>query len=62
MGIEYGFLPHWSAKIEYDYIQFANQNVNATLTATGATVGTVTLPLQITELVQFVKAGVNYHF
>ena len=62
MGIEYGFLPHWSAKIEYDYIQFANQNVNATLTATGATVGTVALPLQITELVQFVKAGVNYHF
>lgn len=61
LGIEYGFLPHWSAKIEYDYIQFANQNVNATLTAT-TTATTVTLPLQITESEQFVKAGVNYHF
>jgi len=60
-GIEYGFLPHWSAKIEYDYIQFANQNVNATLTAS-TTATTVTLPLQITESEQFVKAGVNYHF
>jgi len=61
LGIEYGFLPHWSAKIEYDYIQFADQNVNATLTATTGA-GTATLPLQIKESMQLTKAGINYHF
>ena len=29
MGIEYGFLPNWSAKIEYNFIDFGTQNVGS---------------------------------
>jgi outer membrane immunogenic protein len=61
MGLEYGFLPHWSAKLEYDYIQFADQNVSTTLTATTGGL-TLAVPLQIKESMQLMKAGINYHF
>jgi outer membrane immunogenic protein len=63
MGVEYGFLPHWSAKLEYNYIQFADQNLSVPFTATGTLgTGTVTIPGTVKESMQFVKAGVNYHF
>src|ERR1019366_1444389 len=27
-GVEWGFLPHWSAKLEYDYVKFSTANYN----------------------------------
>ena len=31
MGIEYAFLPNWSAKIEYNFIDFGTRSFNAAL-------------------------------
>jgi outer membrane immunogenic protein len=56
-GFEYGFLGNWSAKVEYDYMQFGSITEHLTtgggLTATDATVKLNT---------QVVKAGINYRF
>jgi opacity protein-like surface antigen len=49
-GIEYGFKPHWTVKLEYDYLGLSNQNL--------ATVPSVAL----TRDLQMVKAGINYKF
>jgi outer membrane immunogenic protein len=55
-GVEYLFLPNWSAKVEYDYYGF--RDTNTTLTAGPG--------LFFTELMkqnmQTVTVGINYHF
>jgi outer membrane immunogenic protein len=67
MGVEYAFLPNWSAKLEYNYIDFGTRSFNATLNASFA--GTplaplagVTVPTSVTENEHIIKAGVNYRF
>jgi outer membrane immunogenic protein len=69
MGIEYAFLPNWSAKLEYNYIDFGTRSFNATIAANASFAGTplaalsgVTVPTSITENEHIVKAGVNYRF
>ena len=52
-GIEYMWAPGWSAKAEYDYLDFGTQNV-----AFGA-LGT---SLAVTTQVHEFKAGVNWHW
>lgn len=56
-GIEYAFMPSWSAKIEYDYYDFGTKNETTSVLA-----GTVPLPIaassKLTE--QTVKFGINY--
>ena len=49
-GIEYGFKPHWTVKLEYDYLGLPNW--------TSATVPAVSLNRDL----QMVKAGINYKF
>ena len=49
-GIEYGFKPHWTVKLEYDYLALPNWN--------SATVPAVPLNRDL----QMVKAGINYKF
>jgi opacity protein-like surface antigen len=49
-GIEYGFKPHWTVKLEYDYLGLSNWS--------SATVPAVAL----NHDVQMVKFGVNYKF
>jgi opacity protein-like surface antigen len=49
-GIEYGFKPHWTVKLEYDYLALPNW--------TSATVPAVSLNRDL----QMVKAGINYKF
>jgi opacity protein-like surface antigen len=49
-GVEYGFKPHWTVKLEYDYLALSNW--------TSATVPTV----QLNRDLQMVKAGINYKF
>jgi outer membrane immunogenic protein len=69
MGIEYAFLPNWSAKLEYNYIDFGTRSFNASIAANASFAGTplaalsgVTVPTSITENEHIVKAGVNYRF
>ncbi|MBV8744561.1 MAG: porin family protein [Xanthobacteraceae bacterium] len=58
-GIEYAFMPNWSAKVEYDYYDFGSKTVSTSVAAAG-----VVLPLSATSKLteQTVKFGVNYKF
>jgi outer membrane immunogenic protein len=69
-GVEYAFLPNWSAKIEYDFMDFGTKTYNNTLFSCGAS-GTcasiapdllVTSNSSIRETISTVKFGVNYRF
>ena len=57
VGLEYGFTPNWSFKIEYNFMDFGGDNFNF--------VDPIIGPLGIFEIEQqisVVKAGVNYRF
>ncbi len=58
-GVEWRFLAHWSAKLEYDYINFNT----ATFSVTDATPAGVSSPLRsaVTSL-SMVKGGLAYRF
>jgi outer membrane immunogenic protein len=69
MGVEYAFLPNWSAKIEYNYIDFGTRSFNASTATNASFAGTplaalsgVQVPVSITENEHIIKAGVNYRF
>jgi outer membrane immunogenic protein len=55
-GFEYGFAPNWSAKIEYNYIDFGTERI--TLNGTGGRWVTFDSDQEI----QTVKLGINYRF
>jgi outer membrane immunogenic protein len=50
-GLEYGFTPNWSGKLEYNYLDFGTERV----TGAGFTVDT-------SLRTHIVKAGINYRF
>jgi outer membrane immunogenic protein len=58
LGLEYGFAPNWSAKLEYNVIDFADKDVRFDESDTHG------VPVLATESArkQIVKAGVNYRF
>jgi outer membrane autotransporter protein len=55
-GVEWGFAPNWSAKIEYNHIDFGSSNVAINGTVTGIS------NVSSTDMIDVVKAGVNYRF
>ena len=55
-GVEWGFAPNWSAKLEYDHIDFGSTNVTI-----NTSVGTSSITSS-SETIDMVKAGVNYRF
>jgi outer membrane immunogenic protein len=65
MGVEYAFMAHWSAKIEYDFIDFGSDTVNMSFASSpaGLLVGLPSsIPTQIKETESLMKAGINYRF
>jgi outer membrane immunogenic protein len=60
-GVEYAFLAHWSAKVEYDYIKFDTVNFNSTDTTTSTGVITI-IPHSAVSSMNIVKGGVSYRF
>lgn len=56
VGVEWGFAPNWSAKIEYNHIDFGSANVTVLSSVTGIS------NVSTSETVEVVKAGVNYRF
>jgi len=69
MGVEYAFLPNWSAKIEYNYIDYGTRSFNSSISTNSGFAGTplaalsgVQVPVSITENEHIIKAGVNYRF
>jgi outer membrane immunogenic protein len=59
-GLEWAFWQNWSAKVEYDYLDFGNRNIAINGSVLGA------LPLQLglqdNDHVNQFKAGLNYKF
>jgi outer membrane immunogenic protein len=51
LGVEYGFAPNWSAKLEYNHVGYLSRNVSLGLVNTSESAITNT-----------VKAGINYKF
>ena len=60
-GIEYALTPAWSAKLEYDYLDFGGRNV-ATPYVVGNPSGLTAPVTSVTEHIQQVKFGLNYRF
>jgi len=60
-GVEWGFMPHWSAKLEYDYVKFNTANFNTTSTNVATGVAT-SLARSATSDLSEVKLGVAYRF
>jgi len=62
-GIEYALGSNWSAKLEYDYMDFGTKNLAFAPTSLGV-LAPVALALDADdrERVQLIKAGLNYRF
>jgi outer membrane immunogenic protein len=59
-GVEWGFAPGWSAKIEYNHIDFGSTNIGIARIETGGIFATSFE--SSTERVDVVKGGINYRF
>jgi outer membrane immunogenic protein len=63
-GIEYAFTQNWTAKIEYDYLNFGNNRINTIITgnAAGDTAGITPYRFSVKETKTIIKAGLNFKF
>ena len=59
-GVEYAFWGNWSAKIEYNYLDFRSKDYTFPITVDVRY--TVNVRPSIHEKVHLVKAGINYRF
>lgn len=58
LGLEYAIVPNWSAKVEYDYLGFAYNNVNFTNTCSGC----LNFNQSASAEKHIIKLGLNYRF
>jgi outer membrane immunogenic protein len=56
-GIEWAFLGGWSAKVEYDYLDFGRRTVDFAPVA-----GVIPVNLDVDQRISQVKVGLNYRF
>lgn len=63
-GAEYAFMPRWTAKAEYNYMDFGTERYNFPVTAsvTGVPPATFNAVTDINQVVHTMKVGVNYKF
>jgi outer membrane immunogenic protein len=65
-GVEWAFAKNWTAKVEYDYIDFGTKVKNiATTGTTGALLGApvpfaANIPVSVRQDLSLVKVGINY--
>jgi len=57
-GIEYGLAPNWSAKVEFNYMDFGTERT----AFTGVSPGISSFVLDVKQTVSLVKVGINYRF
>lgn len=64
VGIEYAFLPNWSAKLEYNFMDFGHEDETFSFVVPVGPPGgtTVTAATSINQQIHVVKAGINYRF
>jgi outer membrane immunogenic protein len=58
-GWEYAFLNNWTAKVEYDYLDFGSKDEDFVFSSFGSS---ATFHESIERKLQLVKLGVNYKF
>ncbi len=74
-GIEYGFLPNWSAKIEYNFMDFGSHTLNFPISASASGPGGPVvippaiaaalasgIPVSVKDFDHVIKVGVNYRW
>jgi len=71
-GVEYAFLPNWSAKLEYNYMDFDTESLGFPLNggcndgvkaaAARRLSGPSSLNVDVTQKIHLVKFSVNYRF
>jgi outer membrane immunogenic protein len=66
-GVEWGLWQNWSAKIEYDYMNFGSYDISLSGTAQGTTNGApfnsnFQRSLHVDQQIHAVKVGLNYRF
>jgi outer membrane immunogenic protein len=60
-GFEWGFAPQWSAKVEYNYIDFGTTTTNQNVTFSTAAVPNP-LVRDVDLSLHVIKGGINYRF
>jgi outer membrane immunogenic protein len=55
-GLEYGFSPNWSAKVEYNYLDFGTDRV------TFVPLAGASFLRDVDQQIHAVKVGINYRF
>lgn len=58
-GIEYAFVGNWSAKIEYNYLNFSDEKIGFTFPAPNNSFG---VGASVEHTMHIVKGGINYRF
>lgn len=61
-GFEYALTDNWTAKFEYNYLDFGDKVVDFTETQCSPGCGTIAFRETVKEVKQIVKVGVNYKF
>jgi outer membrane immunogenic protein len=61
LGAEYGFLPNWSAKLEYNFMDFGKTTTNYTIITTPAA-AIPAIPVTTNDFVHVIKGGINYRW
>jgi outer membrane immunogenic protein len=61
-GVAYAFDPKWSASLEYDYMNFGTKAVHMFCTTACFTPVITDFPMNVTQHVHAIKAGINYRF
>jgi outer membrane immunogenic protein len=63
VGVEYAFWGNWSAKIEYDYMDFGTKNIEVTtINSIQNFPESIRIFLDDRERVHVIRAGLNYRF
>ena len=64
VGVEYAFWDNWSAKLEYDYMDFGTESLTYAqpVLVAGQPFSIHTVTTDIRERVHVVRAGINYRF
>jgi outer membrane immunogenic protein len=59
VGVEYAFLSNWSAKLEYNFMEFGNRTLSFVGTESG---GSLSRVAAVDQQIHVLKFGINYRF
>jgi outer membrane immunogenic protein len=62
MGLEYAFAPHWSVKLEYDFMDFGSNRVNFPVAGAAFIPAATFTNWDLVDRIQTMTVGINYRF